>query len=128
MVLKPLFFSYIKRIKVEVIRLANTFSKRVYYIEGLNIMVGEVDSIEKYNEMMSIGLVYDSLEDSVKAVLKKIDLYTETNEAMIEEFKYELQDEVLDFDTSIRYLTSIKHLREQLEDYKEKRDYYSNLI
>ena len=90
MVLKPLFFSYIKRIKVEVIRLANTFSKRVYYIEGLNIMVGEVDSIEKYNEMMSIGLVYDSLEDSVKAVLKKIDLYTETNEAMIEEFKYEL--------------------------------------
>ena len=36
--------------------------------------------------------------------------------------------EVLDFDTSIRYLTSIKHLREQLEDYKEKRDYYSNLI
>lgn len=128
MVLKPLFFSYIKRIKVEVIRLANTFSKRVYYIEGLNIMVGEVDSIEKYNEMMSIGLVYDSLEDSVKAVLKKIDLYTETNEAMIEEFKHELQDEVLDFDTSIRYLTSIKHLREQLEDYEEKRNYYSNLI
>lgn len=128
MVLKPLFFSYIKRIKVEVIRLANTFSKRVYYIEGLNIMVGEVDSIEKYNEMMSIGLVYDSLEDSVKAVLKKIDLYTETNEAMIEKFKHELQDEVLDFDTSIRYLTSIKHLREQLEDYEEKRNYYSNLI
>ena len=110
------------------IRLANTFSKRVYYIEGLNIMVGEIDNIEKYNEMMSIGMIYDNLEDSVKAVLKKIDLYTETNEAMIDEFKHGLQDEVLDFRTSIQYLTSIKHLREQLEDYKEKRSYYSNLI
>lgn len=108
--------------------MANTFSKRVYYIEGLNIMVGEVNSIEKYNEMMSLGMVYDSLEESIKAVLKKIDLYTETNEAMIDEFKHGLQDEVLDFKTSIQYLTSIKHLREQLEDYKEKRDYYSNLI
>lgn len=123
-----IFFLYERVRKVEVIRLANTFSKRVYYIEGLNIMVGEIDSIEKYNEMMSIGMIYDNLEDSVKAVLKKIDLYTETNEAMIDEFKHGLQDEVLDFRMSIQYLTSIKHLREQLEDYKEKRSYYSNLL
>ena len=40
----------------------NKFNKTIYYIEGLDLMVGEVDDINKYNFMMSIGNIYDDLE------------------------------------------------------------------
>ena len=77
----------------------NKFNKTIYYIEGLDLMVGEVDDINKYNLMMSIGNVYDDLEDAIKAIITKIDNYIKVNEKMINEFKSAIKDqEYIKFD------------------------------
>lgn len=107
----------------------NKFNKTIYYIEGLDLMVGEVDDINKYNLMMSIGNVYDDLEDAIKAIITKIDNYIKVNEKMINEFKSAIKDqEYIKFDLTSKYTKSIKHLKNQIEKYQTKRSYYEKLL
>ena len=51
------------------------FHKTIYYIEGINLMVGEVNDINKYNLLVQSCTIYDDLDDALKAVIKKIDNY-----------------------------------------------------
>ena len=107
----------------------NKFNKTIYYIEGLDLMVGEVDDINKYNLMMSVGNVYDDLEDAIKAIITKIDNYIKVNEKMINEFKSAIKDqEYIKFDLTSKYTKSIKHLKNQIEKYQTKRSYYEKLL
>ena len=43
-------------------------------------MVGEVNDINKYNLLVQSCTIYDDLDDALKAVIKKIDNYIDTNE------------------------------------------------
>ena len=107
----------------------NKFNKTIYYIEGLDLMVGEVDDVNKYNFMMSIGNIYDDLEDAIKAIITKIDNCIEVNEKMINEFKSAIEDqEYIKFDLTSKYIKCIKRLKNQIDKYQIKRSYYEKML
>lgn len=105
------------------------FHKTIYYIEGINLMVGEVNDINKYNLLVQSCTIYDDLDDALKAVIKKIDTYIDTNEEMIRQFKAEMaENNCIDFELSTEYIGSIKHLKKQISKYQSKKSYYEQML
>lgn len=105
------------------------FHKTIYYIEGINLMVGEVNDINKYNLLVQSCTIYDDLDDALKAIIKKIDIYIDTNEEMIRQLKDEInKNNCIDFETSVEYIGSIKHLKKQISKYQSKKSYYEQML
>ena len=73
-------------------------------------MVGEVNDINKYNLLVQSCTIYDDLDDALKAVIKKIANYIDTNEEMIRQFKAEIdKNNSIEIELSTEYIAYIKH-------------------
>ena len=79
--------------------------------------------------LIQICNIYDDLDDALKAIIKKIDNYINTNEEMIRQFKAEMdENKCIEFETSAEYIGSIKHLKKQISKYQSKKSYYEQML
>ena len=93
------------------------FHKTIYYIEGINLMVGEVNDINKYNLLVQSCTIYDDLDDALKAIIKKIDNYIDTNEEMIRQFKAEMDETIQKAGEEAAFKLGLPKINKELLNY-----------